>query len=413
MLARPVDDRQTRLVLRIVSAASRDPDRDRAAAELARELARGLAGTLPRGVLFFATPHHGPAYDVFERAIARATGAPHVVGCSTRGIIGSGGEHGAGAAALALAGDLEVQRFYLPHLRGRAFEVGREIGRRAAALERDPRVILLMADSYNLAPDELLAGIDATTPGTAVIGGGATEDGSTGETAVVGRGTSSNNAAAGLVLGGVEARYAISRACLPVTPWRTITRAECNRVLEIEGRPALPVFLESLPASYRQNLAQILPAVLAGIAEPMQPETEPGYLVRRILGVDPRREALLVGDEVVAGTRFATVVRDADAARRSLEASVGEMLANSADLAGAICFEDVERGEALYGIPDVDFAYLQRQLGDLPFAGFFSSIQLAPMGGRNRFHQYAGVVVGLAAAGADATAVRTDRSFAS
>jgi len=203
MVAAPAPDRQTSRVLRVVSASSRDLDRQRAAAALARQLAGGLSGETPRGVVFFATSQYGPAYDAFERAIAHETGAQHVVGCSARGVVGDEGEHGAGVAALALAGDAEVQRFYVPTLRGRAYEVGREIGQRAAALERDPRVILLLADSYNLAPDELLAGVESVAPGTTVIGGGATEDGSTRETAVAGRGASSNNAAAGLVLGGV------------------------------------------------------------------------------------------------------------------------------------------------------------------------------------------------------------------
>jgi small ligand-binding sensory domain FIST len=44
----------------------------------------------------------------------------------------------------------------------------------------------------------------------------------------------------------------------------------------------------------------------------------------------------------------------------------------------------------------VEFAYLRRHLGELPLAGFFSSVEFAPMGGRNRFHQFAGVVAGFA-----------------
>jgi small ligand-binding sensory domain FIST len=293
-----------------------------------------------------------------------------------------------------------VQRFYLSSLRGRAHEVGREIGRRDVALEREPKTVVLLADSYNLAPDELLAGLESVAPDAVVVGGGATEDGSTGETAVVGRGTSSHNAVAGLALGGVGVSCAISRACAPVTPWRTITRVDCHRLLELDGRPALPVFLESLPPSFREDIGEILPGTLAGLADASQTADAPDYVVRRLVGIDRKRQALLVGDEVVPGSRFAIVVRDADAARRSLESSLDRMATRSAAIAGAIYFNDIERGEALYGIADLDFAYLRRQLGDIPLAGFFSSVELAPMDGRNRFHQYAGVVVGFHEAGA-------------
>jgi small ligand-binding sensory domain FIST len=183
-----------------------------------------------------------------------------------------------------------------------------------------------------------------------------------------------------------------------VTPWRTITRVDCHRVLEIDGRPALAVFLESLPKSYRDDLGEILPAVLAGLADPGLKGPPSAYVVRRLVGVDRKREAILVGDEVIPGTRFAIVVRDADAARRSLEEEVGGLIASSAGLAGALYFDDIERGEGLFGLPDVDFAYLRRQLGDIPLAGFSGSVELAPMDGRNRFHQFAGVVVGFEAA---------------
>src|SRR5690606_31277010 len=147
---------------------------------------------------------------------------------------------------------------------------------------------------------------------------------------------------------------------------------------------------ESVPAVLREDVEALADVTLAGLAEPDAAGDPPAHVVRRILGVDRRRGAVLVGDEVVPGSRFAVVVRDREVARRALEASIEEILAaGSADgsaLAGALCFNDIERSEALYGIEDLDAAYLRSRLGALPFAGFFSSLELAPMAGRNRFH---------------------------
>ena len=56
--------------------------------------------------------------------------------------------------------------------------------------------------------------------------------------------------------------------------------------------------------------------------------------------------------------------------------------------------DSVERGESLYGIADLDSAYLRQVLGDVAFAGFFSGVEIAPLAGRNRFHQASGVLVG-------------------
>lgn len=347
-------------------------------------------------MVFFATPHYGPAYDAVERVLSTATGAPHVVGCSARGLVGEGGTEGsAGVTAVALAGDFEVERFFLRSLRGRSFEIGREIGRRASALESERRSVLLLADSYNFAPDELLAGVGSVAPEVQVIGGGATEDGSTGETTVVWRGTSGNYSVAGLLLGGVGISTAIARSALPVSTWWTVTEAECHRILALDGRPALSVFLESLPQALVEEPAGLLGAVLVGLADPSEGGDSPPHVVRRLVGLDPHGEALLVGDEVIPGSRLALLVRDREAARRSLEASIEDVLAGEGRLAGAIYFNDIERGAGFHGIEDLDAAYLRRSLGEIPFAGFFSSLELAPMGGRNRFHQYAGVLAGL------------------
>src|SRR6185369_11626872 len=153
-------------------------------------------------------------------------------------------ERGPGVAAIALAGDVEVRRFFVPALRGRADEVGREIGRVARELDGEPRGILLLADSYNLAPDDLLAGIEATAPGIAVVGGGATEDGTVGETTVVARGVAASNAVAGIAIGGIRFRTAVSPSCTICGPWWTITKARGHRILALDGAPALTTLLD-------------------------------------------------------------------------------------------------------------------------------------------------------------------------
>jgi small ligand-binding sensory domain FIST len=308
-------------------------------------------------------------------------------------------EAGPGVAALALGGDLEVRRFYVPSLRGRAEEIGRELGRVALSVDAEPRTVLLLADSYNLAPDELIAGVAAVAPDVAVVGGGATEDGTVGETTVVARGASSNNAVAGLVLGGVRLRRAVSPSCTLYGGWWTITGAQGNRVTSLDGEPALAAFLARLPRSLREDLDETLRATLAAIAAPVEAsEIAAPYVIRQFLGADPRRNALLVGDEVFPGMQLAIAVRDPQVAREALDANLTRLSEESAPLAGALYFNGVGRGQDFYGIPELETAYLRRRLGDLPLAGLHCGAGFAPLGGRNRFHQYAGVLVGIEAA---------------
>lgn len=232
-------------------------------------------------------------------------------------------------------------------------------------------------------------------PGTVVVGAGASEDGSVGETTVVGRGAAANNAVAGLVLGGLAVRSMVSQGATPVGSWSTVTRAEGNRLLELDGRPALAVFLAQLPDLLRDDLREALRRTRAALAgQGDGSAAEPAYVVRRLLGADAAAGALLVGDEVMPGMRFAVAVRDPATVRQSFAGALERFVAQDPALAGVLYFDSVERGESLYGIADLETAYLRRSLGEVALAGFFSGAELAPLVGRNRFHQSSGVLLG-------------------
>lgn len=380
-------------MLSAISAVSFATNPERAAAELVRSVANGGAGPAA-AAMFFATPGHGPTYGRLEYALREATGGP-VIGCSAAGVISRVGEreHGPGAAALVLRGDFEAQRFFLPSLRGRAQEVGHEIGRIAATVERRPRTIVLLADSYNLAPDELLTGIESAAPGTIVVGAGASEDGSVGEATVVGRSAAANNAVAGIVFGGLSIRTTVVQSAAPVGPWHVVTRAEGNRILRLDGRSAVEVYLTGLPQLLRADPLEAIRRTRAAIADADASGPEPPHVVRRLLGADSESGALVVGDEVLPGSRFAIAVSDPVEARQRFARALDDF-ASGGRLAGALYLDSVERGESLYGIADLDSAYLRQVLGDVAFAGFFSGVEIAPLAGRNRFHQASGVLVG-------------------
>ncbi|MBY0275201.1 FIST C-terminal domain-containing protein [Candidatus Binatia bacterium] len=380
-------------MLAAVSAVSFAPNPEQAAAEITGAVRNSLADATSVAI-FFATAGHGPSYARLEYALRQAIGGP-VVGCSAAGVISRAGEreHGPGVAVLALSGDFAAERFFLPALRGRAQDVGHEIGRIAAAVDETPRTVVLLADSYNLAPDELLAGIESAAPGTVVVGAGASEDGSVGEATVVGRGAASNNAVTGLVLGGLHVRSTVVQSAAPVGRWRRVTRAHANRVLELDGRPAVDVFLASLPEILRADPLEAIRRTRAAIADPGSIGDEAPHVIRKLLGADSESGALVIGDEVLVGSRFALAVCDAVEARQRFAHQLDEF-ARPPHPVGVLYFDSVERGEALYGIADLDSAYLQRVLGDVGMAGFFSGVEIAPLGGRNRFHQASGVLVG-------------------
>ncbi len=388
-------------MLRVASAVSRASSPEDGAAEVGRALIEAFWGSGAEVALVFARDASVAVLDGICAGIGGALGTTRVVGCAGYGVIGPDGEieRGPGLSALALAGDFEARSFLLRPLRGRAYEVGREIGRVVADLEREPRSVLLFADSYCLAPDELLAGLASEAPGAVVFGAGASEAGRTGQTRIAACGAASSNAVAGLALGGLAIESAISQGCAPLGPWRRVTRAEGHRVLELDGGPAAEIYLDGLPGSFRSDLREALRFTFAGVSE-VGGEGSGGerpFVVRRLLGIDPRDGAVLVGDEVLAGAELAFLARDAAVARASVQAAADELVARLPGLAGALYIKSVARGASFYrGAKNIDLSYLRDRLGEAAIAGVFSGLELAPLSGRNRFHEAASVIVGFA-----------------
>ena len=56
-------------------------------------------------------------------------------------------------------------------------------------------------------------------------------------------------------------------------------------------------------------------------------------------------------------------------------------------------FNCLGRGRGLYGLPDLDTAYIKQYLGDIPLIGFFSGCEIAPIQHQHSLHQYSGVLV--------------------
>jgi small ligand-binding sensory domain FIST len=117
--------------------------------------------------------------------------------------------------------------------------------------------------------------------------------------------------------------------------------------------------------------------------------------LRPVLGGDPGRSALLVGDEVRPGMSFRLAVRDPAVGRSRLAESIAALGQDSDSPAGLLYFHSALQGQALYGLPELDTAYVRRDLGEAELAGFASYVLFAPMLGRSQFHHFSSVLVGL------------------
>src|SRR5262249_14207593 len=256
-------------------------------------------------------------------------------------------------------------------------------------------LLCLFADTYNMDSDRLLPTLCRELPSTAVVGGGASEDGSVGETFVFCGDTVSNNAVSGMLLSGdFGLNITSSLACAPIGPIHRITAARDNVILELDGQPAYEIF-ESAAGPLSSDLRRALAFVF--LAVPLDPgatRLERGrFLIRNIVGASQEHGALAVAHQPKVGDLVGLVLRDGERSRNNLKETLEELSqALSGKPAFGLYFDCVSRGSGLYNIPGHDSAYIRQYLGELPVAGFFTGFEIGPIGDEPGLLQYSGVL---------------------
>src|SRR5262249_13811870 len=297
----------------------------RTAAAEATDAAMRQAGLAQaEGALCFATTAYGAAFTMILRTVASEAKTREVAGCSRIGVIASETETepGHGWGVIVLGGqEIPARRFFVPTLRSRGKEVADEIAAAVRPALRDSNLLCLFADTYNMDAEKLLPALSRELPHVAVTGGGASEDGSVGETFVFCGDTVSNNAVSGMLIAGdFDLTVASSLACAPVGPSHRVTAVRDNVILELDGRPAYQVFAEAagpLAADLRRALAFVF---LAVPMDPSADKIERGkFLVRNIVGASQDHGALAVAHHPQKGDMVGLVLRDAERSRTNLK----------------------------------------------------------------------------------------------
>jgi small ligand-binding sensory domain FIST len=200
----------------------------------------------------------------------------------------------------------------------------------------------------------------------------------------------------------------VTQGCQPLGKTHRVTAAERNLVLSLDGVPALPVLLGELAVDLDDA-----PRAVAALRRTLVGLTDAGDLalarggqfgadtrVRHLIGVDPSRQAIAVGDVVEPGSQLAFCTRDVDAARRDLVRICSELreeaegAADAAQgaaprrIAGAIYVSCTGRGGAHFGAPSAELQIVRRALGDVPLVGFYAAGEIA----RHHLYGYTGVL---------------------
>jgi small ligand-binding sensory domain FIST len=202
----------------------------------------------------------------------------------------------------------------------------------------------------------------------------------------------------------------VTQGCQPIGPARRIDASERNLVARLDGAPALDCLLGDLGADI-DDPRRALPALrqtLVGLTDARDDMLARGgqfgadTRVRHLIGIDPQRRAIAIGDLAEEGMQLAFCQRHAEAARRDLMricAEIREELepadaAAQPAIAGAIYVSCSGRGGPHFGAPSAELAIVRHALGDVPLVGFFAAGEIA----RRHLYGYTGVLTVFAAA---------------
>ncbi len=365
-------------------------------------MAGDLHDQLPDGcdlIIVFASYHHRAALPEAVQTIRQIVNPNTILAVTSEGVLGCEeeleGVAGMSAIAMHLPGVKLSPWFSTPEdpiPLSHADEIAQRIN-----LTDDFRATLMLGDPFSTPITRLLpaiTGCDGTRRPVPVIGGMASGASQQGHNRLVLNDRVFGAGAIGVsIAGDIRVDFVVSQGCRPFGKPLVITKAKENVMLELGGRPALPVLqelTESLPEYEREMLQK---GLLIGnvIDEHKRPFGRGDFLVRNVLGVDQKRQAIVVGDMPRLGQTIQFHARDALTATEDLQ-----LLLDAQELRrepfGAMLFTCNGRGKRLFGEANHDINIINDRLGSIPIAGFLAAGEIGPIGNRSFLHGHAAVL---------------------
>ena len=263
--------------------------------------------------------------------------------------------------------------------------------------------MLLLVDPSCPAINDLISGLDYACPQAAKLGGIAGQHSASHGSLLFSHGSDQQagvtTGAVGCLIGGSwRLDPMVAQGCRPIGPVLEVEQAQRNVVLEVsEGSKrhspvaALQSILTSLSADERELAKNSL---FLGVGRSSfnlaasQTGTSSAFLVRNLIGIDPRNGAVAVAERMRAGQQVQFQLRDGTTSRQELRQLLErQRLQQPAPLA-ALVFACLGRGQGLYGERDGDVSACREAFAEVPIAGAFCNGEIGPVAGSTHLHGY-------------------------
>ncbi|HEY9828045.1 MAG TPA: FIST N-terminal domain-containing protein [Stenomitos sp.] len=345
-------------------------------------------------------------------------GETPIVGCSGNGVIGQRTpesaeeiEDGPGIAlSLAVLPEVRIRPFHLrsEQLPDLDSSPERWIELFGVRPEEKPHFVLF-SDAASARINDLLQGLDYAYPQSVKVGGLTAGLASLGGSGLFCNGRLCREGTVGVALSGnIMVETIVAQGCRPVGPLLRVAESDRHVLLQVEAHPegdrwegstvdtkvqtALEALHRALDTLSDADRAMAQNALSIGIVrDAFKSKLEAGdFLIRNLIGVDPRIGAIAVGDRIRPGQRVQFHLRDAAASAEDLETLLLRYRSQSPPQppAGALLFDCVGRGEHFYGQPNFDTERFAAHCQSTPVSGFFCQGEIGPISNSTFLHGY-------------------------
>ncbi|MEB3292222.1 MAG: FIST N-terminal domain-containing protein [Synechococcales bacterium] len=334
-----------------------------------------------------------------------------IIGINTRGTAREVEDEAAVSLVLAVLPQVKVHPFYinpeqLPDLDGPPSVWSELIG-------VDPQEIpqfIILADPFSSGINNLLSGLDYAYSECPKVGGIASSGVMNGQSGLFCGDRFYREGVVGVALSGnIVMDTIVAQGCRPIGSPFQVLESERNVILKMQASDQDRSSSNGSPLEMLRDLIQWLSeedkvlaqtALFVGVAQSeFKQVLEPGdFLIRNLLGFDPRVGALAIGDRIRAGQRIQFHLRDAATSQEDLETllrryqypalEVDAKSVPKGEPKGALMFACLGRGEALYGEPNFDSQLFSRYCNHIPMGGFFCNGEIGPVGANTYLHGF-------------------------
>jgi small ligand-binding sensory domain FIST len=193
--------------------------------------------------------------------------------------------------------------------------------------------------------------------------------------------TGRHGLAAAAITGAVKMDTIIMHGTRPAGDYHTITKAKDSTIFELDGKPALDVIHSLLGGTVPWEEFPLLVTLGVNNGDKFGEYKEEDYASRLCLAIDKENKALIMFEnDLKEGSEVQLMRRNIDF--KYIKPQVDKLLARLENRKPILGFyiDCLGRVCGFSGLPEEESLEVIRSLGDLPFFGMFSGVEIANVG---------------------------------